>query len=82
MNTRRTGQIASIIEKRRPLAKKIAGVEANLKSLESALRDLEKHRNQLLTQVDDLNVSGRLKELNFATTQLNIITEVEAIRFG
>lgn len=79
MNTNRTARIASIIEKRRPLAKKIADVEANLKSLDSALRDLEKHRNQLLTQVNDSNITARLQEIDFATSQVNIFTELSAL---
>lgn len=79
MNTNKTGSIASIIEKRLPLAKKIAGVEAELKSLDSAIRHLQKHRNQLLKQVDDPNVAGLLEEINFATLLLNINTEEQAL---
>ncbi len=60
--TTRTERIASIIEKRRPLAQKIERVEANLKSLDSALRNLEDHRHDLLTRVDDPNIVGRLQE--------------------
>lgn len=70
MNITRTARIASIIEKRRPLAQKIEGVEANLKSLVSALRNLEDNRNQLLTRIDDANVIGQLKEIDFSTIQL------------
>jgi len=62
MNINRSVQIASIIEKRRPLVQKIEAVEANLKSLSSALGHLEEHRNQLMARVDDLNVSGRLSD--------------------
>jgi hypothetical protein len=70
MNINRTARIASIIEKRRPLAQKIEGVEANLKSLASALRNLEDNRNQLLTRVDEPNVIGQLKEIDFSSIQL------------
>jgi hypothetical protein len=35
--TNRTEKIVSILEKRRPLAEKIQGVEANLRSLSSTL---------------------------------------------
>jgi hypothetical protein len=52
-HTSRTARIASIIEKRRPLAEKIAGVEANLRSLASALRNLEDSSNFLVMQVND-----------------------------
>ncbi len=79
MTTLRTARIASIIEKRRPLAKKIEGVEANLRSLASALRHLEEHRDRLMTKIDDPNVAGRLKELNFSTTQLAISSELDAL---
>ncbi|MGK7875040.1 MAG: hypothetical protein AB4426_17605 [Xenococcaceae cyanobacterium] len=79
MNTPRNTRIASIIEKRRPLAKKIEGVEVNLRSLASALRHLENHRNQLMARVDDLNVAGNLKEIDFSTIQLSIATELEAL---
>ncbi|HEY9598143.1 MAG TPA: hypothetical protein V6D33_10775, partial [Cyanophyceae cyanobacterium] len=79
MNINRTARIASIIEKRRPLAQKIIGVEANLKSLASALRNLQDNRNQLLTRVDDANVKGQLKEIDFSTIQLSIATELEAL---
>lgn len=79
MNTNRTARIASIIEKRRPLVQKIEEVEANLKSLALALRNLEDNRNQLLTRVDDANVTGQLKEIDFSTIQLSIATELEAL---
>ncbi len=77
MNTHRTERITDIIQKRRPLAEKILGVEADLKSLDSALRHLEEHRNQLLTRVDEPHDS--LQELDLAKIQLNINTELAAI---
>jgi energy-coupling factor transporter ATP-binding protein EcfA2 len=70
MNTNRTARIASIIEKRRPLAQKIEQAEANLKSLVLALRNLKDNRNQLLTRGDDLNVIRQLKEINFSSIQV------------
>jgi hypothetical protein len=79
MNINRTARIASIIEKRRPLAQNIEGVETNLKSLASALRNLEDNRNQLLTRVDDANVKGQLKEIDFSSIQLNIAAELEGL---
>ncbi len=69
METNRTARIANIIEKRRPLTQKIELIEANLKSLTSALRSLEDNRNQLLTRVDDPNVIKQLKEINFSSIQ-------------
>ncbi|MBD0303021.1 MAG: hypothetical protein ICV85_12855, partial [Tolypothrix sp. T3-bin4] len=79
VTTNRTGRITSIIEQRRPLAEKIAGTEANLKSLVAALSNLEEKRNQLLSQVDDANVTGRLREIHVATLQKSISKELEAL---
>ena len=77
MNTHRTGRITGIIEKRRPLAEKILGVEEDLKFLDSALRHLEEHRTQLLTRVDEPH--GSLREIDVATLKQSINTELEAI---
>lgn len=79
VTTNRTGRIASIIEQRRPLAEKIAGVEVNLKSLVAALSNLEEKQNQLLSQVDDSSVTGRLQEIDVATLQKSISKELEAL---
>ncbi|MEC4814058.1 MAG: hypothetical protein SAK29_12410 [Scytonema sp. PMC 1069.18] len=79
LTTTRAGKIASIIEKRRPLAEKIRTVEANLKNLSSALRYLDTHCHELLTRVDDPNIVGRLKEIDLARIQLNITVELEAL---
>ena len=79
MNTNKTGCITSIIEKRRPLAAKIAVVEADLKSLDLALRHLEEHRNRLLVRVDDPNVSARLREIDLAPLRLSINTELKTL---
>ena len=79
MNTNKTGKITSIIEKRLPLAEKIAGIEAELNSLDSAIRHLQKYRYQLLRQVDDPNVVGLLGEINLATLQSSINTELKAL---
>lgn len=74
--TNRTQRIASIIEKRRPLAEKIQGVEANLRSLSSALRYLEDHRNQLLATVDDQNICASLQKIDFTAIQISIANEL------
>jgi len=78
-STNRTERIASIIEKRRPLAGKIAGVEANLQSLSSTLRNLESFRQQLLTQVDDENVINLLKEIDLNPIQQKITSESQIL---
>ncbi len=53
MNVLRTEQINSIIDKRKPLAKKIASVKTNLISLDSALENLAQHRDRLMDKVED-----------------------------
>ncbi len=75
----RTEKIASIIEKRRPLAQKIADVEMNLQSLSSALRGLEEHRDRLLIQVDDDSVSTHLREIDLTQIHKTIASEQSAL---
>ncbi|MGP1386033.1 MAG: hypothetical protein ACTS2F_20915 [Thainema sp.] len=75
----RTTQIASIIEKRQPLAIKVEEVENNLQVLSSALHGLDEHRTQLLSQADDVETRGRLQEINLATVQSKINTELAAL---
>lgn len=77
--TNRTEKIASIIDKRRPLAQKIQGVEANLRSLSSALSHLEDHRDRLLTRIDDQNARKRLQEIDFTAIQRKINTELHTL---
>ena len=79
MATGRTPQITSILEKRRPLARKLAEVESNLKTLALALQDLDKYRSQLLSKVDDLESIGRLQEINLAAIQSSINEELGAL---
>ncbi|ARV61782.1 hypothetical protein BZZ01_26975 [Nostocales cyanobacterium HT-58-2] len=71
MNTNTTGSITSIIAKRLPLTEKIAGMEAELKSLDSAI--------QLLKQVDDPSVAGLLEEANLITLHSSINTELKTL---
>lgn len=61
----RTEIIASIIQKRRPLANKIDTVQVNLQSLGLALRHLEEHRDRLIAQIEDANITRRLEAINF-----------------
>ncbi|MBR8839279.1 MAG: hypothetical protein DSM106950_36085 [Stigonema ocellatum SAG 48.90 = DSM 106950] len=77
--TTRTRKIASIIDKRRPLALKIERVEANLNFLSSALRNLDDHRHDLLKGVDDSNVTTGLQEIDLAKIQSSIAAELEAL---
>lgn len=75
----RTDKIASIIEKRQPLATKVEEVENNLQALSSALHGLDQHRSQLLSQADDVEARGRLREINLPTIQSEINTELAAL---
>ncbi|MBW4601279.1 MAG: hypothetical protein KME29_17315 [Calothrix sp. FI2-JRJ7] len=70
----RAAVIASIIEKRRPLAEKIASVENNLQTLSEALRSLEEHRKLLLTQVNE-DIIRRLREIDLTSSQSPIENE-------
>ncbi len=76
----RVQKITNIIEQRQPLANKIEGVEKNLESLGSALYRLENHRNELVSKVDDPNITGQLKEIDTSSIQLKISNELEALR--
>lgn len=72
-------KIASIIEKRYPLAEKIEVVEANLKALVLALKHIEEHRNSIVKKIDDVTVIGYLREIDFSTIQLTIESELQAL---
>lgn len=79
MNTSRTVRITSIIEQRRPLARKIEGVEENLRGLASTLRHLEAQRNQFLSRIDDEPIGGSLQEIDCSTLQRSIEAELLAL---
>ncbi|WP_414620360.1 hypothetical protein [Calothrix sp. CCY 0018] len=74
-----TTRIANIIEKRKPLARKIEEVEGNLKTLFAALQQLEERRNYLSSQIGDVNVLEKLKEVDFSHIQLAIASELETL---
>ncbi|MEA5594637.1 GTPase domain-containing protein [Rivularia sp. UHCC 0363] len=74
-----TTRIANIIEKRKPLAHKIEGVEGNLKTLSAALQRLKERRDYLSSRIGDVNVIGKLKEIDFSHIQLAIASELEAL---
>lgn len=75
----RATQIARIIQKRCPLAQRIETVETNLKTLAAALRQLEKHRDQLLDRVDDPGTIGRLREVDYFAIQRSIDVELASL---
>ena len=69
----------NILEKRKPLARKVAEVESNLKTIALALQDLDKYRSQLISKVDDLESIGRLREINLTDIQSSINEELGAL---
>ncbi len=75
----RTETIRDIIDKRRPLVQKIERTETNLRELIPALNALESQRNQLITQIEDRKIRGRLAEIDFLSLYLKIATELEAL---
>ena len=75
----KTAQIAAIIEKRRPLAQRIEAVERHLKTLSEMLQRLQHQCSELTQKVDDPEVYGRLSEVNTASLQLRITTELQAL---
>ena len=77
--TPRATQIAQIVQKRRPLAKKIETVESNLKTLSAALHKLEKQRDQLLNRVSDSVTIGKLREIDCFAIQKSIANELAAL---
>jgi hypothetical protein len=79
VSTSRARQISQIIEKRRPLAKKIESVEVILKNLSVALRQLEKQRDQLIDKVGDRGTIGRLREIDCSAIQRSIDAELTTL---
>jgi len=54
-------------------------VEGNLNELASLLRQLEDQQNRLRAQLDEENAAERLKEIDFSTIGLSIVTELSAL---
>lgn len=79
MATSKNSQITGILEKRRPIARKVAEIESNLQTLALALQDLDKYRAQLLSKIDDLESIGRLQEINLTAIQSSINEELGAL---
>ena len=75
----RAARISGIIEKRKPLAKKIERVEKNLRSLQSGLQALETQRQQIVANISDLEIKERLSLLNLEQLQTNIINQLDAL---
>ncbi|GBF81487.1 hypothetical protein [Aphanothece sacrum] len=75
----RTSQITQIINKRQPLTKNIEKTEVNLNRIAYRLSHLEEHRQSLLNKVDEPNIIGRLKEIDFSKIQQDIASELQAL---
>lgn len=70
-------QIATIIEKRRPLAARIEKVEQNLQSLASALGQLEEYRTFLKGKAEDTNMIAALDQIDLLKSQTSLQTELD-----
>ena len=79
MSLDRAERIAKIIQKRRPLAQKIAEVQASIRSLSQALRELAELGASLMAQIDDAKIAGRLQDVNFSKIQIELAGELEAL---
>ena len=79
MSPDRAERIANIIQKRRPLAQKIAEVQASIRSLSQALRDLQELGASLMAQIDDPGIAGRLQEVDFSKIQIGLAGELEVL---
>ncbi|WP_414623783.1 hypothetical protein [Calothrix sp. CCY 0018] len=75
----RATQIATIIEKRRPLAEKIATVEGSLKTLAATLREIDEYRTKLISTIEEERVIGYLKEIYLSNVLSEIDIELQAI---
>ncbi|MDF0556188.1 hypothetical protein [Kamptonema sp. UHCC 0994] len=77
----RSVRIASIIEKRKPLAQRIEKVETNLQSLASEMGQLENSRNQLITAANtEPRIADALRQIDFSRINLSIFTELENLK--
>ncbi|MEI6426947.1 MAG: hypothetical protein WCO45_00965 [Pseudanabaena sp. ELA607] len=72
MNKSRAIWIGQIIAKRQPLAQKVAEAENNLQALAAALYGLGQQRDQLWSKFDDVEIKGRLQEINLINIQNEI----------
>ncbi|MBD1867164.1 dynamin family protein [Leptolyngbya sp. FACHB-671] len=80
MNTSRSAIIDQIIEKRKPLAKKIQQVEANLEFLADKLGRLEAYRQTVLGQAKSQVVRQRLEMVNISRCKDSISNELKTLR--
>jgi hypothetical protein len=75
----RSARIASILDRRKPLARGIEVVEGNLTRLQEYLHRLDEARTHLLHKLDDPSITGKLQEINFSGIYVSIASELEAL---
>ena len=75
----RTAKINQIIDKRKPLSQKITQVETNLRNLTDELYQLEEHRHQLLSKIDDSATQEKLRNPDFSQFQHDISENLGAL---
>ncbi|NEO81291.1 dynamin family protein [Moorena sp. SIO4G3] len=58
-------RITEILDKRKPFIERLTSVEKHLKTLQSTLLELEKHRQKLIKLPDNAEIAGNLQQINF-----------------
>lgn len=75
----KTAKISAIIEKRRPVARRIEAVELHLKTLSEALGALQAQCTAQIQKIEDSEVCDRLEKVNTAPLQSSIKAELQAL---
>jgi energy-coupling factor transporter ATP-binding protein EcfA2 len=75
----RATQIDEIIQKRLPVVLKLEAISSNLKVLSDSIHTLESYRNQLLTQIADLDIQSALQSVNLTNIQVEVQAEERAV---
>ncbi|MGB3671897.1 MAG: GTPase domain-containing protein [Phormidesmis sp.] len=76
---KKTAQISAIIEKRRPVVRRIEAVETHLKILSEALYALQAQCSAQIQKVDDADVCDRLSQINTSPLQSSIKAELQTL---
>ena len=79
MNEARSSLIASVIQKRQPLAERIERVISHVKALNSSLASLQTTRDQLLGRTHDAKTAGNLRYLDFLKLQKDVSDHLNAL---
>lgn len=75
----RAVRIETILAQRAPLAKRVLTAQQSRQQLTAALLALETKRDQLVGQIDDLEVKGQLRDLDFAPLQRKLQAERDTL---